>query len=114
MSTMHLTSELIARAERFSVQFHTARMRALEAVPGNPFSVEIGAFGNGIACKVRHPLLHSKNRIMGFESGDLDILEDLLRFFRDERLRFTLSVPYGQMTGELFQQVGAGRAVVPW
>jgi hypothetical protein len=72
MSALHVTPELIARVEHFSVRFHTARMGALAALPGNPFGVEICSFGDGIACKVRHPLLAGKNRILGFSPSDLD------------------------------------------
>jgi len=102
---MHITSSLIARINRFSVDFHAARMSAAAALPGDPFGVEVRAFGEGVAVKARHPLLVSKNRIAGFRPGDLPELGDLLRFYREGGLRFTLSVPPGQMTPALFQKL---------
>ena len=80
-------------------------MSAAAAVPGNPFGVEVRAFGEGVAAKVRHPLLRSKNRIAGFRASDLPLLDDLLRFYRGDGLRFTLSVSPGQMTPALFQKL---------
>ena len=105
MKTMHITPTLVARIDRFSVDFHAARMSAAAALPGNPFGVEVRAFGDGVAVKVRHPLLVSKNRIAGFRASDLPELGDLLSFFRSDGLRFTLSVPPGQMTPALFQNL---------
>lgn len=105
MSTLHVTSALIARVDHFSVRFHAARMGSLAALPGNPFGVEIRSFGEGVACKVRHPLLAGKNRIIGFRPSDLDMLDMLLRFYHDDHLPFTLSVPAGQTTLELFQRL---------
>ncbi len=100
---MHTTYALIARIDRFFVDFHAARMSTAAALPNNPFGVEVRTFGEGVAVKVRHPLLRSKNRIVGFRASDLPQLDDLLRFYQDDGLRFTLSVPPGQMTPALFQ-----------
>ncbi len=102
---MHITPTLIARINRFSVDFHAARMSAAAALPGNPFGIEVRTFGEGVAVRVRHPLLVSKNRIAGFRPGDLPELSDLLRFYREGGLRFTLTVPPGQMTPALFQKL---------
>ncbi|MGC4046340.1 MAG: GNAT family N-acetyltransferase [Armatimonas sp.] len=119
MALMHLTNELIARAEQFSVGFHAGRMGAIANLPGNPFGVELRVLSNGIACKVRHPLLKGKNRIIGFRPDDLDSLDELLDFYREDKLRFSLFVPQGQMTPELFEcfvQAGlwsAGSGTVP-
>ena len=100
---MHVTPDLIARIHRFSVVFHTARMGALTALPGNPFGVEVRGLSEGTAVKVRHPLLRSKNRIVGFRQDDLGLLDGLVQSYRADGLRFTLTVPPGQMTPELFQ-----------
>ena len=119
MFTLHVTSELMARVDRFSVTFNRARMGALAAQPGNPFGVTIRSFGEGIACRVRHPLLAGKNRILGFRHQDLNVLDDLIRFYREKDLRFTLSVPPGQTTFALFQRLfqagmwSAGSGTVP-
>lgn len=99
---MHITSDLISRVDRFSAPFHTAHMGALATLPGNPFGVEVRALGEGTAVKVRHPLLRSKNRVVGFQPSDLSRLDELTQFYRDDRLRFTLTVPPGQTTPELF------------
>ena len=121
MPAPHLTPELIARVERFQAYFHAARMGALADLPGNPFGVEVRFFGNafGVACKVRHPLLRGKNRIHGFGAADLGVLDDLLRFYREDGLPCSLSVPHGGMTEALFSHLvsaglwSAGSGTVP-
>lgn len=119
MSTLHVTPELMARVDHFSVAFHAARMGALAVLSGNPFGVTIRSFGEGLACKVRHPLLAGKNRILGFRHQDLNLLDDLVHFYREENLRFTLSVPPGETTFALFQRLvqaglwSAGSGTVP-
>lgn len=116
---MHVTNELIARAEAFGVHFHAARMGAIAALPGNPFGVEIRPLTQGIACKVRHPLLKGKNRIIGFRPEDRNQLEELRDFYHKDQLRFSLFVPYGQTTPELFEGLvqaklwSAGSGTVP-
>ena len=109
MPAPHLTPALIARAEEFQARFHAARMGALADVPGNPFGVEVRFFGCGfgVACKVRHPLLRGKNRIHGFGAADGGILDDLLRFYREDGLPCSLSVPHGEMTEALFARLAA-------
>ncbi len=121
MSTPHLTTQQIARAERFQACFHAARMGALAALPGNPFGVEVRPFGAGfgVACKIRHPMLRSKNRIHGFGAEDLDGLDDLLRFYQADGLPCSLSVLHGEMTEALFARLAsvglwsAGNGTVP-
>ena len=106
MSALHLTPHLIARAERFQARFHAARMGALADLPGNPFGVEICPFGDGVACKIRHPLLRGKNRIHGFGVADMDALDDLLHFYREDGLPYSLTVVQGGMTEALFTHFG--------
>ncbi len=102
---MHITPALIARIDRFSVDFHAARMGAAASLPGNPFGISLRAFGEGVAVKVRHPLLAGKNRIAGFRAGDLGLLSDLCRFYQGDGLRFTLTVTPGQINTVLFQHL---------
>ncbi len=121
MPAPHLTPQLIARAERFQARFHSARMGALADLPGNPFGVEVRRFGDGdgVACKVRHPLLRGKNRIHGFGADDLDGLDDLLRFYRADGLPCSLTVLHGAMTEAFFTRLtsvglwSAGSGTVP-
>jgi len=107
MTTFHVTPELIARADRFGARFNAARMGALASLPGNPFGAGIRPFGTGegVACKACHPLLRGKNRIYGFGSDDVDLLDDLLAFFRADGLRCALFVSRGQMTQPLFRRL---------
>ena len=102
---MHITPELIERVNRFFADFHAARMEASALLPGNPFGIEVRRFGSGVAVKVQHPLLRSKNRIFGFQPDDLERLDDLISFYRSDGLRFTLTVPPGQMTPALFRRL---------
>ena len=119
MLAAHLTPHLIARAERFQARFHAARMGALADLPGNPFGVEICPFGDGVACKIRHPLLRGKNRIHGFGVADMDALDDLLHFYREDGLPYSLTVVQGGMTEALFTHLtaaplwSAGSGTVP-
>jgi GNAT superfamily N-acetyltransferase len=121
MSTLHVTSSLIDRIDRFNAAFHAARMSAAASLNGNPFGVEILPFGSthGVACKVRHPLLRGKNRIIGFTPEDCDHLDALLNWYQDEKLSCSLSVRHGQMTDMLFGRLveaglwSAGSGTVP-
>jgi len=121
MPAPHLTPQLIARAERFLARFHTARMGALAALPGDPFGVEVRRFGSGdgVACKVRHPLLRGKNRVYGLGADDMSGLDDLLRFYRADGLPFSLTVLHGGMSEALFARLtsaglwSAGSGTVP-
>ena len=125
MPFLHLTPALIARTECFQAQFHADRMGALAALAGDPFGVEVRPFGSGfgVACKVRHPLLRSKNRIHGVGAAEEDILDDLLRFYRADGLPCSLSVLHGEMSEALFARLtsaglwsagsGTAPAIVP-
>ena len=125
MTTFHVTPELIARADRFGARFNAARMGALASLPGNPFGAEVTLFGtgDGVACKIRHPLLRGKNRIYGFGPDDADFLDGLLAFYQADGLRCALFVPHGHMTQPLFRRLveaglwtagsGAVPAIVP-
>ena len=105
----HITSQLVARAERFQARFHAARMGALADLPGNPFGVEVQKFGSGFgaACKVCHPMLRGKNRIHGVGAADIESLDDLLRFYREDGLPCSLSVLYGEITEGLFSRLAS-------
>ncbi len=121
MPTLHITPELIAHAEQFQACFHAARMGTLAALPSNPFGLEVRFFGCGfgVACKARHPLLRGKNRIHGFGAADGGILDDLLRFYRNDGLPCSLSVLHGEMNEALFARLvsaglwSAGGGTVP-
>ncbi len=102
-----ITPDLIARIEQFHLRFSLARMEALQALPGNPYAVEIQRFGNALAFKTHSPLLRGKNRIQGFRAEDVPYLHEALNFFRKDDLRCTLGVSYGQMTQDLFMQLSA-------
>jgi hypothetical protein len=102
---MHITSEMIARVGCFSVDFHAARMDAAAMLPENPFGVEVRRFGSGVAVKAQHPLLRGKNRIIGFQSNDLELLDDLISFYQADDLRFTLTVPLNRITPTLFRRL---------
>lgn len=118
-STPFVHPALIARVETFHARFHAARMGALAALPGNPFGVEVCPLSVGTACKVRHPLLAGKNRVLGFTPCDLDQLDDLVDFYRADGPRFSLSVLHGRTTPELFRRLveaglwTAGSGTVP-
>ena len=103
MAILHVTTELTTRIDRFGTHFNAARFRALAALPGNRFGVEVQQFGEGIAVKVRHPLLRGKNRLYGFRADNLDLLADLLAWYKADNLACTVHVPPGAMTRELFQ-----------
>ena len=109
MPSPPLTTQLIARAECFQARFHAARMGALADLPGNLFGVEVRAFGSGfgVACKVRHPLLRGKNRVYGVGAADMEVLDDLLRFYRDDGLPCSLSVLHGEMTEGFFSRLAS-------
>lgn len=121
MPTLHLTPQLIARAECFQARFHVARMGALADLPGNPFGVEARPFGSGfgVACKIRHPLLRGKSRMHGLGAADVDSLDGLLRFYREDGLPCSLLVRHGDMTEALFARLtsaglwSAGNGTVP-
>lgn len=103
MAILHIMSDLIAQADRFGSLFNAARFGAVAALPGNPFGVEMRHLGDGIAVKVRHPLLRGKNRIYGFQAGDLNVLGELLAWYKADGLSYTVHVPPGAMNRELFQ-----------
>ena len=42
------------------------------------------------------PIREGKNRILGFRPPGLSVLDDLVRLYREESLRFTVSVPPGR------------------
>ncbi len=103
MSILHASTEMIAQVDRFGARFNAARFGAAAALPDNPFGVEMRHFGAGVAVKVRHPLLRGKNRVYGFQPGDLHLLADLLTWYRADGLTCTVHVPPGAMNRELFQ-----------
>ncbi len=103
MTTLHITPDLIAQANRFGTQFNTARFGSVAALPDNPFGVEMRHLGDGVAVKVCHPLLRDKNRVYGFQASDLSVLGELLAWYRADSLACTFHVPPGAVSRELFQ-----------
>ena len=105
MAILHVTTDLIAQANRFGTRFNAARFEAAAALPGNPFGVETRHLGSGVAVKARHPLLRGKNRVYGFQAGDLALLADLLAWYKADGLACTVHVPQEAMNRELFQSL---------
>ena len=103
MAILHITPDLTTQAERFGIRFNAARFGAVAALPGNPLGAEVRHFGEGVAVKVRHPLLRGKNRVYGFCSDDLNLLGELLAWYKADSLACTVHVPQGAMNRELFQ-----------
>ncbi len=103
MAILHVTPDLITQGNRFGTRFNAARFGAAAALPGNPFGVEMRPLGDGIAIKVRHPLLRGKNRVYGFQAGDLKLLEELLAWYKADGLACTVHVPQEAINRELFQ-----------
>ena len=106
MSFPLITLELIARIEAFHLTFNRVRAAALEAIPGNPYQVETREFGSAVAFKAHSPLLRGKNRVHNLRGVNADALPDILNWFRSDELNCSIYVPHGQMTRELFRQLG--------
>lgn len=52
---------------------------------------------------MRHSLLRGKNRVYGFRADNLNILAELLTWYKADGLAPTVHVPPGAMTRELFR-----------
>jgi len=121
MRAEQVTRPLIRKVEKFHSSFNAARFGSLRDLSGNPYEVEIRAFGNALAVKNKSPQLRGKQRVTGFGAVDAIHLDEMLRWYRHDGLKCSIQTNYGEMNERLFRQFAAAGLVssgssttMPW
>jgi len=107
MRVEQITSQLILIVEKFQLLFNAARFGALRDLPGNPYQVEIQNFGHALAVKHRSTQLRGKQRVVGFKAADSIHLDELLQWYRQDQLRYSIQLDYGEINESLFRRFAA-------
>jgi GNAT superfamily N-acetyltransferase len=93
--------------------FHAEGLRAAEALPGNPFAVEVRRFGRAVATlSARLPMVDHVNRVVGLELQDARALPELLAFFRAHGIRARFEIGPAELTSALAVQLARERVGV--
>ena len=87
-----LTTELVARMNRFFKDSAVARARLCEGLDGNPLGASLQSFGEAVAIKYLDGGPIHANQVFGLEADDLGPLDAILRFYREDGLRCGLQV----------------------
>ncbi len=93
--------------------FHAEGMRAAEALPGNPFEIEVRRFGRAVATRsARLAIVEHANRVVGLEQADARQLPELLAFFRERGIRARFEIGPAELTSALAVQLARERVGV--
>jgi hypothetical protein len=93
--------------------FHAEGMRAAEALPGNPFEIEVRRFGRAVATRAtRLAIVEHVNRVVGLEQQDARALPELLAFFRERGIRARFEIGPAELTSALAVQLARERVGV--
>ena len=68
----------------------TTSFRAAQALPGNPYDIVIEPIGEAVALKSRTGFLRAKSLCTGATGDDVGRVDEILAFFREDELPFTL------------------------
>jgi hypothetical protein len=93
--------------------FHAEGMRAAEALPGNPFEIEVRRFGRAVATRsTRLAIVEHVNRVVGLELQDARALPEILAFFRERGIRARFEIGPAELTSALAVQLARERVGV--
>jgi hypothetical protein len=93
--------------------FHAEGLRAAEALPGNPFEIEVRRFGRAIATRsTRLAIVEHVNRVVALEQQDARALPELLAFFRERGIRARFEIGPAELTSALAVQLARERVGV--
>lgn len=90
-----LTEAMVEQLAGSARVFTLKRLQAAQALPGNPYGIDIVAFGKALALKARSQLLRSKNHVMGLDLANLLHIDGILEFYRSDHVQCSLSA-YGE------------------
>src|SRR5213083_3570187 len=83
-----MTEELARRLAGADIAFMTESLAGIAQLPGNPRGLRIERFGAAISpASVAEPELDFMNRVMGLYPEDMDLVGDILAFYRDLGIR---------------------------
>lgn len=84
------TRQLIEEIEQSEIDYMIDRMQAIREKHGNPEGVEMHKFGNGVAYYSRTMHWPAFNTVKGLRDQDIEVLEDIIRFYqsKDRRVQF--------------------------
>ncbi len=92
LTDIALTTELVARMNRFFKDSAVARARLCEGLDGNPLGASVQSFGQAVAIKYLAGGPIHTNQVLGLEADDLSSLDAILRFYREDGLHCDLQL----------------------
>jgi hypothetical protein len=108
-----MTIPLARRLAAAHETFHAEGLRTAEALPGNPFAIEVRRFGRAVATlSERLPMVEHVNRVVGIEQQDARALRELLGFFRARGIRARFEIGPAELTSALAVQLAHERVGV--
>ncbi|TMW70726.1 GNAT family N-acetyltransferase [Alteribacter natronophilus] len=90
---MKVTTKRFLKTEQAEIEMTLSRLECMGKREGNPMGCEIKRFGKTVAFAVKNIPGPSYNTVKGFNSSDLDALDDILGFYREKGItpRFELT-----------------------
>lgn len=92
---------------------HVEGMRAVAALEGNPFEVEVRRFGHATATlSAKLAIVEWYNRVVGLELQDAAAIPEMLAFFRTRGIRARFEIGPAELTNALALQLAIERVGV--
>ena len=98
---MPFTIASAKRVERAETNTLLSRLNAIRNLEGNPHDVHIGNFGNAIAFIVKGIPDSYFNSVRGLDSSNIDILDDIIEFYRKYNVSFRIDIAPFDLNSEL-------------
>lgn len=102
-----LTPTLIDQLERSEVAYMIDRMNAIRERPGNPMGIEMAAFGTATAFYSEAMPWPQFNAVKGIGAGEIELLDDMLAFYRERERKPQFEVVPGRDNPALMQALTA-------
>ena len=87
--------------ETSEIEVLKSRLKAIQAIEGNPMDVEIEHFGNATAFSVKNIPGPSFNTVKGLSDGDEDYVEQIIRFYKQKDIPVRFELTPGHVSSEL-------------
>lgn len=97
-----MTKDLGHRIEKIDLHYIKSRLKGMQKAEGNYLKIHIKQFGNATALLIqRWPHFWYGNRVLGIRPSDKKYLDEIMRFFGESNINFSVEIMPGNMNREL-------------
>ncbi|MGZ4135904.1 MAG: hypothetical protein ACXVPC_12150, partial [Tumebacillaceae bacterium] len=96
-----MTNELAERLERADLEVMQGRLEAVQKRVGNPYGVEIRAFGGATALMAKGIPIVDFNKVFGFGPEDVGRLDDIVEWYEGQQMAFGFDVSPAKFSTEM-------------